>query len=334
MSELTKKCSFDEIWTGRIDSEESSEQASRLHQVIAPLTDGMDNDSVASGLALIGFCSDEGVRRNKGRVGARHAPDQLRRTLGNLPWSMDRPAYDAGNIICEGEQLEQAHQALANRVCTCLSGGHFPVVLGGGHEMAFGSWLGLTRYLAAKDQDQDHAQMPRIGIINFDAHFDLRPDTQGCSSGTAFYQIAQQCQQNNDVFRYCCLGVSEVSNTAALFQRADELGVCYRKDADMVITRQADTLSLLETFMDGCDLLYLTIDLDVLPAFIAPGVSAPASRGVGLDVLEPLIESIAGSGKLKLADIAEYNPNLDIDNWTARVAMRLFHCIVKRGLKQ
>lgn len=332
MSESGSKFKFDEIWSGRVDAEEEAALASRLHQVILPL----DSAPVGKpGLALIGFCSDEGVRRNQGRVGARHAPDQLRRILANLPWPMDRPAYDAGNIICEGEKLDEAQQSLGCRVSDCLAQGHFPFVLGGGHEMAFGTWLGFSRYCAAQER------MPRIGIINFDAHFDLRLDKPGDThfgtlfgtSGTPFYQIAQQCQQQNYDFRYCCLGVSEISNTAALFQRADQLGVCYRKDTELGITRLADTIDLLQNFIAGCDFLYLTIDLDVLPAYIAPGVSAPAARGVGLDVLEPLIEVIAGSGKLRLADIAEYNPNFDIDNRTARVVARLFHCIVKRGYK-
>ncbi|WP_432473047.1 formimidoylglutamase [Amphritea sp. HPY] len=324
MSESGSEFEFNDIWSGRVDAEEGAGLATRLHQVISPL----DSAPVGKlGLALIGFCSDEGVRRNQGRVGARHAPDQLRRSLANLPWPMDRPAYDAGNVICEGEKLDEAQQALGSRVSDCLAQGHFPFVLGGGHEMAFGSWLGLSRYCAAQKQ------MPRIGIINFDAHFDLRLDSYGGSSGTPFYQIAQQCQQQNYDFRYCCLGVSEISNTAALFQRADQLGVCYRKDAELGITRLAETIDLLQNFIAGCDLLYLTIDLDVLPAYIAPGVSAPAARGVGLDVLEPLIEAIAGSGKLRLADIAEYNPNFDIDNRTARVVARLFHRIVKRGYK-
>jgi formiminoglutamase len=56
---------------------------------------------------------------------------------------------------------------------------------------------------------------------------------------------------------------------------------------------------------------------------VAPGVSAPAARGVALDVIEPIIDAVAGSGKLRLADIAELNPALDIDQRTARVAARL-----------
>ncbi|MFT5721976.1 MAG: formiminoglutamase [Motiliproteus sp.] len=308
---------FKKIWSGRVDSEEPDGQALRMHQVIKPL------NKEPAGIVLVGFCSDEGVRRNKGRVGARNAPDLLRRAMANLPWSQDRFIYDAGNVTCEGERLEQAHLALANRVQECLDDGHFPVILGGGHEVAFGSWLGLAQSF------ENSIRVPSIGIINFDAHFDLRLDTGGCSSGTPFYQIAKQCEQNNYPFRYCCLGVSEIANTAALFQRADELGVSYRTDVDMAINQLDDSLNQLNRFMDSCDVLYLTIDLDVLPAYVAPGVSAPAPLGVGLEVLEPLIAAIKKSGKLRLADIAEYNPKFDIDNWTARVAARLFHSIVK-----
>ncbi|UTW10414.1 formimidoylglutamase [Marinobacterium rhizophilum] len=313
---------FSDLWSGRIDSEEEARLATRLHQVIAPL-----RPDAGAGLALIGFCSDEGVRRNKGRVGASLAPNLLRRALANMPWAPGRAAWDAGNVFCEAQQLESAHQALAERVQHCLGAGHFPVVLGGGHEVAYGSWLGLAQH--CESRAREGRAVPRIGIINFDAHFDLRLDSNGASSGTPFYQIAQQCAAKGWVFRYCCIGVSEMSNTAALFGRADNLNVSYRKDSDLGLNQLDEARTQLERFMDDCDVLYLTIDLDVLPASVAPGVSAPAPRGVGLDVLEPLIESVRQTGKLKLADVAEYNPTFDIDNWTARIAARLIHCIVK-----
>jgi formiminoglutamase len=67
----------------------------------------------------------------------------------------------------------------------------------------------------------------------------------------------------------------------------------------------------------------MTVCLDALPAAVAPGVSSPAARGVGLAVIEPLIESVIASGKLRLADIAEMNPRFDIDRRTALVAARI-----------
>lgn len=77
----------------------------------------------------------------------------------------------------------------------------------------------------------------------------------------------------------------------------------------MTQTELPALLGGLDAFIARCDHLYLTIDLDVLPAAVMPGVSAPAARGVELAVIEPLIAHIRASGKLRLADLAEYNPN-------------------------
>lgn len=307
---------FKSIWTGRVDQGESPELSLRLHQLIQPLS-----EADVTGLAILGFCSDEGVRRNQGRVGAALAPNQIRKFLASMPWSAKQPVYEAGNVVCENSELESAQAKLSYQVHNLLRQGHFPFVLGGGHEVAYGSWLGLAGYLALS------TQAPKIGIINFDAHFDLRTVANGCNSGTPFSQIAQTCQEQGWPFRYCCLGVSEMANTQALFQRAQELNVSYRLDKQMSLLDLAAIKAQLQPFIDSCDHLYLTVDLDVLPASVAPGVSAPAARGVSLDVLEPLIELIRASQKLRLADLAEYNPNYDQDSQTARVAARLFYSI-------
>lgn len=117
--------------------------------------------------------------------------------------------------------------------------------------------------------------------------------------------------------------MSRAANTRALFNRAAQLGVMVREDRDFQPAHLECIQRDLERFMVRCDHLYLTVDLDVLPAGEAPGVSAPAARGVSLALIEPLIETIRDSGKLRLADLAELNPGHDIDSRTARAAARL-----------
>jgi formiminoglutamase len=301
------------LWQGRTDPEPNSE---RWHQCIQPLT-----RDAKPGCALLGFACDAGVARNQGRTGAAEGPAALRRALAPLAWHRLGPAYDAGDVRCEGDAMEAAQQALAERLAPLLDAGHLPIVLGGGHEVAYASWSGLARHL------EERAAAPRVGIINFDAHFDLRDPAQVRSSGTPFAQIAAECQARGWSFRYACLGVSRAANTRALFQRADELGVLVKEDREFLPTRLEAIKRDLERFMARCDHLYLTIDLDVLPAAEAPGVSAPAARGVSLALIEPLIESIRDSGKLRLADLAELNPGRDIDGRTARAAARLIHLL-------
>ncbi|APX92715.1 formimidoylglutamase [Halomonas sp. 1513] len=300
-------------WAGREDPEADS---LRWHQAIQPLMP----DS-PPGVALLGFACDAGVARNKGRIGAAKGPRALRRALAPLAWHRQAPAYDAGDVSCHGDtDMEAAQARLAERLAALLASGQRPIALGGGHEIAFASWSGLARHLDASGADK-----PRVGIINLDAHLDLRDPAHVRSSGTPFAQIAEACEARGWPFRYACLGVSRAANTRALFNRARELGVLVREDRDFQPPRLDAIQRDLERFMARCDHLYLTIDLDVLPAAEAPGVSAPAARGVTLAQLEPLIEAVRDSGKLRLADLAELNPDHDIDQRTARSAARLIH---------
>lgn len=309
-----------EIWTGRIDNEAIPELSQRWHQKIQ----GWNPETSSGGVALVGFASDEGVKRNKGRPGAAKGPDAIRKALAPLPWLRKNPAWDAGTIVCNDTQLEQTQSNYAGRLEQVLNKKAMPVGLGGGHEIAWGSYQGLMNYLESQTND---AEPVKLGIINFDAHFDLRLPENGPSSGTPFWQMSEYAKAKGHPYRYMCLGVSHASNTEMLFKRADELGVIYRTDQQMSLLNLDKLSDELQHYMDSVDHIYLTIDMDAFPAEKVPGVSAPAVRGVSLDVVEPLLEAIKASGKLRLIDLAELNPDYDIDNRSAKVAARLVHLL-------
>lgn len=63
--------------------------------------------------------------------------------------------------------------------------------------------------------------------------------------------------------------------------------------------------------MQAVDWLYVTVDLDVFAASIAPGVGAPAVRGIDLKIFERVMQHIQRSVKIKLLDIAQCNPKYD-----------------------
>ncbi len=305
-------------WHGRIDSEEQG-FALRWHQCVRPVTAA----AAAPSVSLIGFCSDAGVRRNHGRPGAAEGPLALRSVLGNFAVSRPLTFGDAGDIITDGDALESAQQRFAEAVAQLLAREQRPIGLGGGHEIALASFQGLAQHLRTRHSDAAaDSAAPRVGVLNFDAHFDLRAGERA-TSGTPFRQIAEYCRALAWPFHYACFGVSRFANTAALFERARALDTVAVLDEEMGRAGLDDTRATLRGFLGGIDHLYMTICLDVLPPDIAPGVSAPAARGVALEVLEPLIDVAVASGKLRIADIAELSPPFDIDNRTARVAARL-----------
>lgn len=303
-------------WSGRVDG--TTEQDLRWHQVVEPYSEAAD----AGACVLIGFASDAGVHRNQGRRGAAAGPDVLRRALSSLALAKPLRVYDAGTVRVDDDCLESGQEALGAAVRAALDSGHFPIVLGGGHEVAFGSYLGLAGAAL-------RSPSARVGILNLDAHFDLRPDPVP-SSGTPFRQIIEAERARETALQYSVIGISQPSNTAALFETAERFGVRYLLDEDCGPGDPRAVHDLVDDFVSSVDLVYLTIDLDVLPAAIAPGVSAPAAYGVPLETIQSVTDRIAASGKLALCDIAELNPAYDLDNRTARTAARLIHRIATR----
>ncbi|AFP31026.1 formimidoylglutamase [Marinobacter sp. BSs20148] len=307
-------------WHGRFDPEDGDESI-RWHQRV--VTQAGADKQAQSG--LIGFASDAGIARNKGRIGAAQGPFVLRDQLKNLAWhGGNSQVVDFGTVTVDDGRLEAGQTALAAAVSRALPKVARLLVVGGGHETAWGTFNGLI-------QAFDPAST-RIGIINLDAHFDLRKvGEQGPSSGTPFYQMAERL--GADDFHYCCLGVSRTSNTPALFQRADDLGVSYMEDWQMQPDRMSDIKQRLRTFCESLDLIYLTIDLDVLPHYQAPGVSAPAARGVPLIVVEGIIDEILSivpflRHGMPLVEMCELNPIYDVSGMTARTAALLANTLL------
>lgn len=314
------------VWTGRRDAGERGDTARVFERVQA--YDVRTCAPAAGAPVLIGFACDEGVRRNQGRIGAAQAPRALRRALAPLPAHRLRQCFDAGDIACTGEDLEGAQAVLGEQVKQILAAGGRPIVLGGGHEVAWGTYRGLRGWLderaGSRPAHEDAMRAARLLVINFDAHFDLRTTRPG-NSGTPFDQIARDCEARQAALTYACFGVSELANTPALFARADEIGARYALDVDMREHHLSDRLAQLDSLIQDADDIYLTIDLDVLPAAVAPGVSAPAALGVPLAVVETMVMRVRASSKLRVADIAEYNPRFDQDNQSARAAARLLY---------
>ncbi len=123
-----------QVWQGRDDSAESS-TAKRLFQTIQQRE---HFSPVPSGIALLGFECDEGVKRNQGRPGAAQAPDVLRGALANMASHQGHARLvDMGSVYVEGHALEAAQQALSEAITACQQSGMRTLVFGGGHETAW-----------------------------------------------------------------------------------------------------------------------------------------------------------------------------------------------------
>lgn len=313
------------LWNGRVDLH-AAEGDLRWHQVVQMLhlDAPIKAPKTAIGIVFVGFCCDAGVKRNKGRVGAAEGAEAIRKSLANLPIHFDQKRitlYDGGDVLCEGAKMESAQEALAEKVRALLAAGYKPIVLGGGHEVAFGHFLGIDQYATPLGKS--------VGIINIDAHFDLRNyDLEG-NSGTPFLQIAQYLAEKAVKFYYQVYGVDEASNTKSLFATARSLGVEWTTNEQLEKKDWNSIREQIYRFCQSVDLVYLTLDMDVFQAAYAPGVSAPAAYGISPQIVAQLLKEIIAQCRIVSFDLAELNPTYDLDARTAKLAARTIFDFVK-----
>lgn len=310
------------LWTGRVDGTTDSDLRWHQQVVIRDLSVGLEqaNESVVS-VALLGFACDVGVQRNQGRAGAAEGPAAIRTMLHSLPvhFGSNTSLYDCGDIVCPDSDLESAQSALSDAIAYLIRHQCFPIVLGGGHEVMYGHFSGLRKVLQGK-----------IGVINIDAHFDLRePIASQASSGTGFYQIHQDLEERGESYHYMALGIQQISNTRRLFDRADAWHVDYSTADAFCLEGVGEICTRIRSFAEQVDHVYLTIDLDAFAIPYAPGVSAPAFHGIIPDSnFITCLRHILMLQNLVSVDFAELNPRFDIDQRTARLAADLIFRVV------
>ena len=287
------------------------------HHIHPVSLDSDESETFGGRAALLGFVCDEGVIRNNGRPGAKAGPEEIRNALSRLAWHQHNDIVDAGDIVCVNGDLETAQRSFGKRAGLLLNRGYFPIGIGGGHEIAYGHYLGI----------RDHIEDARLGIVNFDAHFDMRiPVNNLSTSGTSFYQIAQHCKQYNLQFDYLCIGIQKSANTVQLFQTAQDLNADWINGSDITLDNIKPLQKKLDQFLDRVDHVYVSFCLDVFNVAVAPGVSAINPFGPFPEVIMHLCKHIFASQKVLCMDIAELNPLYDLDHRTAKLAaMIIFH---------
>lgn len=303
-----------ELWKGRNDGNQPSQLRWWQHIQLKALTETLSD--FKNSPVIVGFACDEGVARNKGRIGSVEAPLNLRKTLANLPIHNSAVSlFDVGTVHCANTYLENAQAQLSQAVTKILANNGFPILLGGGHEILYGHYTGAAK----------HYKKKKVGVINFDAHFDIRrPESSGVNSGTGFYQVATDCQKNGRDFLYLALGIQRSGNTAELFDRINTLKAEYVLAQDFHVHNLEKIKKQIQYFIAKTDVVCLTIDLDVFSASIAPGVSAPSTAGILYDfTFREIMKLLATNDKVISLDIAEYNPKYDIDSHTAKLAAQL-----------
>jgi formiminoglutamase len=276
---------------------------------------------------VVGFPVDEGVRRNGGRVGAAQGPAAIRRCLYRFTPDPQRfepfvrlleRTADLGDVPPTGD-LEADQAALGELLTPYLRRGATAVVLGGGHETAFGHFLGHVgageRVEMATDSGQALGHFwtgRRVGVLNWDAHPDVRPLRDGGGhSGSPFRQILEH--PSGACASYTVAGLNPQGTARAHMEFLAAHG-------GRGVFRSELTPESIRNFYPAAGDLMVSFDLDALDQSVAPGVSAPNACGLPPELWLLAAEQAGSCPAVRSMDVVELNPLFDRDDQTARLA--------------
>ncbi|RBP04744.1 formimidoylglutamase [Rossellomorea aquimaris] len=255
--------------------------------------------------------------------GASFAPDAIRRCLNSFTtYNIERGTdladdsktiIDFGDITMHPTSIEESHQRIYESVkeATNTNAAAFTIILGGDHSIT------TSTVKAIKETKGT------VGIIQFDAHHDLRnTEDGGPTNGTPFRRLIEEGHIKGE--HLIQIGIRNYANAKAYHDYAIEQGVTVYTMKDV---RQQSITELinhaLNQLQDNVDTIYLSVDMDVLDQAYAPGCPAIGPGGMHPDTLTEAIQVALKHPKVHTMDIVEIDPTLDIRDMTSRIASLL-----------
>ncbi len=248
-------------------------------------------------IALIGLPDDTGIVLNNGRPGAKEGPLAFRRALKSMgvanPHRWDWPGiFDAGDVGVIAGDLHATHDRVTQAVQAVLDLGLFPIAIGGGHDLTFP----FVRAVANKFG-------PMKGIY-FDPHLDVREED---GSGMPFRKLLE----TNAASSLRIHGFDPMSNSKEHVNWFESNGGIIDTD-----TTPKDIWPSGNAFV--------SLDLDVIDAAYAPGVSAMNASGWTPEYTANWVYEAGLNPGVRCFDIMELSPPNDDQARTARIAARMF----------
>jgi len=273
-----------------------------------------ENKIVSNSIALLGYVCDEGVRRNNGRIGAVKGPQEIRKELGKSESIFrSKKVFDFGDVLCPNGDMEGSQNEFSEIINKLIKKKYLTIGIGGGHDLAYGHFSGIKKTF------NNHE---KIGIINFDAHFDLRTPLNETNSGTPFFQILNKWGK---AVNYFAIGIQKSSNSDILYKTASKFNVNYISAEDSTTNNFKVVKNKIDSFIKKCDLIYISVDLDGFSSSFAPGVSAPGVSGFSKSFFNLAFKHIFKTGKVIAIDIVELNPKYDENSITAKLAAQIIN---------
>lgn len=268
---------------------------------------------------LIGIPEDIGVKANFGRLGTATAYESTLSALANFQHNkfckgnnilvlgklnVDEEMKVAQNLNPKNKEerkqlfklVEKIDIEVSHLIHKIISLNKIPIVIGGGHNNAYGLIKGLAL-----------AKGKAVNAINFDAHTDFRM-LEGRHSGNGF----SYAFEDGFLKKYFIFGLHESFVSKSVFNEVkakhQQIKYCTYEEIDVRKEKNFDTELKQALEFIKQDYFGIELDVDALPNIVS---SAMTLSGFSLDKARQYIHFMAKSEMASYLHICEGAPSLD-----------------------
>ncbi|HYD39118.1 MAG TPA: arginase family protein, partial [Allosphingosinicella sp.] len=242
------------------------------------------------------------------------APETLRQALRRFStYDVERSSelffalHDLGDVPVQGLSPADGFKPIRDAAAVAVAGHRLTILIGGNNA--------VTRPAA-------HAlgvPLTKIGLITLDAHFDLRGTEAGPSNGNPIRCLLEDGMPGTNI---CQIGLAPFANTARMHADARAAGIGVYTMADCLERGMHGVLNHALSRFSHLDVLMVDFDIDAIDRAHCPGAPGARPGGMAPSMFFAAARRLAAESRVKLVDLTEFDPSLDVSDVTALTAGR------------
>ncbi|MEA3009697.1 MAG: formiminoglutamase [Sphingomonadales bacterium] len=242
------------------------------------------------------------------------APETLRRALRRFStYNVETgaelffPIRDLGDVPVQGVSPADGFAPIRDSAAAAVAQHRLTLLIGGNNAVTRPAVHALGLPLA------------KVGLITLDAHFDLRDTSAGPMNGNPVRCLIEDGLPGANI---CQIGLAPYANTARMHADAVAFGIGVYTMAHCIERGMLAVLNHVLARFVHLEALVVDFDIDVVDRSQCPGAPGARPGGMPVSMFFAAARRLAAEPKVKLVDLTEFDPSLDVSDITALTAGR------------
>ncbi|HEX8239830.1 MAG TPA: arginase family protein [Allosphingosinicella sp.] len=242
------------------------------------------------------------------------APQAVRRALGRFStYNVETgselffPVRDLGDVPVRSLSPAEGFIPIRDAAAAAVADHRLTLLIGGNNAVTRPAVHALGLPLA------------KVGLITLDAHFDLRDTAGGPMNGNPVRCLIEDGLPGVNI---CQIGLAPFANTARMHADARAFGIGIYTMAHCMERGMLAVLNHVLARFVHLEALVVDFDIDVIDRASCPGAPGARPGGMPVSMFFAAARRLAAEPRVKLVDLTEFDPSLDVSDITALTAGR------------